>query len=286
MKTAEILIGPVTYPSTIEAPCWFSNSLHEHANDIYVEPVIKSEPTIDDFETEFCIKSEPESPSSYIDVTIHKVTKFRQAVESEVEIPDFQLPADSFDLWSDELVDPGLLPDSPPCKTIETTSTPPPQLPPSLPSSPCPSLRPSLPTPPPPPLPSAPPSLPSPPSRASPIIVAPIPENSVSRETSIRFVSPQLNSIPPSNRFGNRKNPGRRKSDTWACEVAACDKRFSNKRRYEQHLSKEHKCKTAICTDCGKSLGRKDYMRDHIRSKKHLFAIATGKRPATAKAPT
>ncbi|EWC48919.1 hypothetical protein DRE_00224 [Drechslerella stenobrocha 248] len=87
----------------------------------------------------------------------------------------------------------------------------------------------------------------------------------------------------PSNPFGSSQNPSRRKSEKWLCEIGHCGRRFSNKRIYEQHLSKDHRYKSATCQVCGKSLGRKDYMRDHIRSQRHQGALKRSTRVLHAK---
>ncbi|KAF3914481.1 hypothetical protein AA313_de0205230 [Arthrobotrys entomopaga] len=66
----------------------------------------------------------------------------------------------------------------------------------------------------------------------------------------------------------------RKRKNWWHCEIAACKKIFTNKREYEKHLSKAHKYKSTQCEICGGKLGRKDYLRDHVRSKRHILALA------------
>ncbi|KAF3910598.1 hypothetical protein ABW21_db0203494 [Orbilia brochopaga] len=284
MRNTELLIRPIPYAGTIALPDFQLDILHGPPE---IEHFIKSEPTIDDFETEFYIKSEPASPTTHIDATAHRVDRFGPAIEAEVGIPEFEDSKINWFLEQEELPLPleSLLCGS----LIEATPPPSTPLPHSLPPSPSSELPLSLPSPPPPSLPPSTPS-PSPPSSPplhsspppSPINVKAISRLKITRDRGVRFASPHLGCVPPSNPYGNRKNPGRRKNETWPCEIAPCAQRFSNKRQYEQHLSKTHKCKSAICPDCGKSLGRKDYMRDHVKSRRHLHALEDRKRLATA----
>ncbi|KAK6530411.1 hypothetical protein TWF694_003766 [Orbilia ellipsospora] len=67
---------------------------------------------------------------------------------------------------------------------------------------------------------------------------------------------------------------GRKRRKWWPCEISSCRKIFTNRREYEKHLSKVHKHKSTQCEICGGKLGRKDYMRDHVRSKRHTRALA------------
>ncbi|KAK6500440.1 hypothetical protein TWF481_010784 [Arthrobotrys musiformis] len=77
--------------------------------------------------------------------------------------------------------------------------------------------------------------------------------------------------LPSPAKTPKRRTHHRRKS--WPCQVRQCQGVFTNKRLYERHLSKEHRFKSTLCPVCGKTLGRKDYMADHIRSKRHKKAL-------------
>ncbi|EGX45202.1 hypothetical protein AOL_s00173g303 [Orbilia oligospora ATCC 24927] len=97
-----------------------------------------------------------------------------------------------------------------------------------------------------------------------------IPEPSSSRSSS-RYISTSGSPTPPAPKAPGRRPHHRRKS--WPCQVYQCKGIFTNKRLYERHLSRDHRYKSTECAICGKTLGRKDYMTDHIRSKRHKKAL-------------
>ncbi|EPS45786.1 hypothetical protein H072_259 [Dactylellina haptotyla CBS 200.50] len=93
-------------------------------------------------------------------------------------------------------------------------------------------------------------------------------EPSMVAATSIVGIS--VPDSPKSPSIGNRLH---RKRETWPCKSKDCKERFSNNRKYERHLSKRHRVKSTECPICGKTLGRKDYLRDHVRSQRHQKAL-------------
>ncbi|KAK6514823.1 hypothetical protein TWF506_007185 [Arthrobotrys conoides] len=99
-----------------------------------------------------------------------------------------------------------------------------------------------------------------------------VPEPSSSRSSS-RYISASGSPTPPAPKLKAlvRRPHQRRKS--WPCQEFSCKGIFTNKRLYERHLSRDHRFKSTECEVCGKSLGRKDYMTDHIRSRRHKKAL-------------
>ncbi|KAK6530661.1 hypothetical protein TWF281_007500 [Arthrobotrys megalospora] len=88
-------------------------------------------------------------------------------------------------------------------------------------------------------------------------------------------------SSSPIPRPSARRAHHRRKS--WPCRDNQCEGVFTNKRLYERHLSRDHRYKSTVCSDCGKTLGRKDYMTDHVRSRRHRIALDAKRVPKREK---